>query len=101
MLCTLTRFIFVPTVSIDEVGGTLQLAQLAAASLHGPERVELEAHPQIDRAQRAVTIDTTSEAGRTVALIFLGYVRREFGERAFTSEQVDPSEEYAGREIRT
>ena len=76
------RLAFDPAVSMTEVVGTLELARLAAESIHGVERVVLEAAWSIDRDARTVAIDTTTRAGRTLALVFLGYVRREFGGRA-------------------
>jgi hypothetical protein len=67
------------TVPLAEVQGTLDLARLAAGSLHGPERIELEAPSAIDPATHSVTFDTTTDAGRSLAIIFFGYVKREFG----------------------
>ena len=74
------RFVFGTHVSMDEVEGTLKLAQIATESLHGRGRVELEAPWDTDLRERSVLIDAMSDAGRTLALIFLGYVRREFGD---------------------
>jgi hypothetical protein len=67
------------TVSMAEVAGTLQLARLAAESLHGAGRVELDAAWSLERRSRRVAIDTSTRAGRSLALVFLGYARREFG----------------------
>jgi hypothetical protein len=66
-------------VPMAEVAGTLQLARLAAESVHGAERVELDAIANLDRRDRRVAIDTTTPSGHTLALVFLGYARREFG----------------------
>jgi hypothetical protein len=74
--------VFDRAVSMDEVEGTLELARLAAESLHGTEQVELDVAWFVDRRSRAVTVDTATAAGRTLALIFLGYARREFGNSA-------------------
>jgi hypothetical protein len=67
------------SVPMTEVAGTLQLARLAAESVHGTERVELDAVATLDRRARRVAIDTTTPSGHTLALVFLGYARREFG----------------------
>jgi hypothetical protein len=67
---------------MDEVEGTLELARLAAESLHGTEQVELDAAWVVDRRGRTVAVDTGTAAGRSLALIFLGYARREFGNSA-------------------
>jgi hypothetical protein len=85
------RFDFETCVSMEEVEGTLELAQIAAESLHGRGRVELEASCETDVPERSVLIDARSDAGRTLALIFLGYVRREFGGSAFKMKRVAES----------
>jgi hypothetical protein len=72
---------------MDEVEGTLHLARLAAESLHGEDRVRLDAKFAIDRAAHTCVIDTTCEVGRTLALIFAGYARREFGDDAVRMER--------------
>jgi hypothetical protein len=89
MLKNHIRFTFSPYVPLREVEGTLKLAELAAQSLHGPERVELEAPCESDRGQRSVIISTNTEVGRTLASIFLGYCRREFGYDAVQMERMD------------
>src|SRR4051812_41139968 len=78
-----TRFVFERNVPMRDVSGTLLLARLAAASLHGHERVALETACDLDRSTRTVSINANTDAGHTLALVFLGYVRREFGEDAF------------------
>ena len=76
------RLSFAPGVSMHEVQDTLELARLAAESLHGSERVELELRLDVDVARRSVSIDTGTRAGRTIAMVFLGLVKREFGNEA-------------------
>jgi hypothetical protein len=39
----------------------------------------MEASYQLNKRNRTVVIDAHSEAGHTLALVFGGYVRREFG----------------------
>jgi hypothetical protein len=77
-----TRFIFEPQVPMQEVEATMLLSRLATESLHGFDRVELEASCHVDHRQRSVAIEQNSDVGHTLALIFLGYCRREFGEGA-------------------
>jgi hypothetical protein len=79
---TVTRFTFGPDVSMAEVEGTLRLSRLATESLHGFARVQLEASCSIDHRERRVEIEASTDVGHTLALIFLGYVRREFGSQA-------------------
>jgi len=80
---TFIRFTFAKSVPAAELEGTLHLARLATESLHGEDRVRLEAGFSMDHAAHAVVIDATGEVGRTLALIFRGYARREFGADAF------------------
>lgn len=77
-----TIFRFHSDISMADVRTTLLLAQLAAASLHGDDRVRLQAEATLDVKQRLCRIDTSREVGQALALIFAGYVRREFGEKA-------------------
>ena len=70
------------SVSMSQVSDTFELARLATESLHGPERVELDARWEVDGSTRFVAIDSTTEVGRTLAIVFLGYVKREFGSDA-------------------
>jgi hypothetical protein len=77
-----TQFIFDAEVSMQEVEATLLLSRLATESLHGFDRVELEASAHVDHGQRSVAIEQNSDVAHTLALIFLGYCRREFGESA-------------------
>lgn len=75
-------FLFSVPVSMPEVEATLHLARLAVESLHGEDRVAQETMASVDRASRTCVIDATREVGRTLALVFGGYVRREFGDDA-------------------
>jgi hypothetical protein len=76
------QLLFQPTVSMREVQDTLELARLAAESLCGPERMEVDTHWEVHVAGKRVCIDTATEAGRTLAIVFLGLVKREFGSDA-------------------
>ena len=79
--CQVT-FCFDPAVPLDEVDGTLRLSLMATESLHGYDRLRLEPATSIDREHRTCVIHTTTAVGRSLAAIFLGYARREFGEDA-------------------
>ena len=82
------KFMFKDSVPMMEVEATLRLALLAVESLHGEDRLRLETPAQVDRARRACLVDTTTEVGRTLATVFGGYIRREFGADAFKIEQL-------------
>lgn len=90
MTHTSIRFTFDGTVPIDEVEQTLRLALLAVESLHGEDRVLLETASHVERASRTCVVDTSTDVGRTLALVFAGFVRREFGDEAVTVHFVQP-----------
>jgi hypothetical protein len=77
-----------PLVPMDEVENTLRLARLAVESLHGEDRVAIETVATIDHASRSCLIDTTVDTGRALAVVFAGYVRREFGNAAVRVQRV-------------
>ena len=81
------QFRFGNATPMREVRGTLHLARLAAESLHGVDRMRLEAMYAIDDVAHMVEIDIDSKVGRTLAIVFAGYVRREFGEGAVRMER--------------
>jgi hypothetical protein len=72
-------FSFASDVPMSEVEATLRLAVLAVESLHGADRVHLELRVRVERAARRFVIDTSTEVGRSLSVIFSGYSRREFG----------------------
>ena len=71
-------FKFKEKSSFEEAEGTLRLARLAVESLFGLERTNLEANVTVDRHRRRFAIDVSQRVGRTLALVFAGYARREF-----------------------
>ncbi len=85
---TRVRVSFDPdAVPMDEVRGTLELARLAAESLHGQVAVALDAEYDFDADAGVTIIDTGTAVGRTLALLFVGYCEREFGSRAVRVER--------------
>ena len=78
-------------VAMSDIADTLQLARLATECLHGVESVELDAGASLDLRTRRVSISTTAPSGHTLALIFLGYARREFGGAAVRVRRAAPA----------
>lgn len=72
------RFTFPEPIDLDEVEATLVLSRMAAESLLGPAAVALDAPHHLDRAERVCRIEALGEAGQTLALLFCGYLLREF-----------------------
>lgn len=83
------RYSFPSTVPLDEVEATLLLAIWGAESLHGESQVRLDATHLLDRDLRTCVIEAGSPVGRDVNRLFVGFVRREFGDEAFRVDRVD------------
>jgi len=75
-------FSFGPEVPMTDAEATLRLAALAVESLHGADRIQLELHVRVEREERRFVVDIATDVGRTLAVIFSGYARREFGDDA-------------------
>ncbi len=84
-------FQFDPSVCFDEVSGTFELALLGVESLYGPDRVAMEAVYKVDPDNRSIEVHRSTDVGGTLALMFLGYSRREFGPEAVKMKRVDTS----------
>ena len=68
-----------PSVPFDDAKDTLRLAQIAVQSIYGDQRAEFEAPVASDPVSRLFIVDVRQKAGRTLALVFAGYLRCEFG----------------------
>lgn len=79
-----TTFNFAPAVQMSEVAATLELATIAMESLFGPQRLCLESAYLLDPSNHRVVINVNGEAGRSFVLVFLAFVRHEFGNTAVT-----------------
>jgi hypothetical protein len=90
------RYVFNATVEMEEVEASLLLAVVAAESLHGESQVRLDTSHYLDPIKRACVIDAATAVGRDVNRLFVGFLRREFGEDAFRVERVtEPSPQVA------
>lgn len=84
----LYRYAFTVDVPLEDVEASLLLAVLATESLHGETQVRLDAAHYFDRDRRACVIDAGTTVGRDVNRLFVGFLRREFGEDVFRVERV-------------
>jgi hypothetical protein len=82
-------FTFSPDVSMSEVEGTFELALMTTETLHGAERVALDAVYRIDAETRTIEIDRSTDVGGTLALVVLGFLRREYAPGAFRMRRLD------------
>lgn len=88
------RYKFATTVPAEEIEASLLLAVMAAESLHGEAQTRLDAAHYFEPDQRACVIDADTVVGRDLNRLFVGFMRREFGEEAFQVERV-PAEPVA------
>ena len=89
MIKDVYRYGFQPCVPLEEVEASLLLALMATESLHGEAQVRLDAAHYLDVDQRACVIEAGTPVGRDINRLFVGFLRREFGEDAFHVERVD------------
>jgi hypothetical protein len=82
------RFTFPDPVPIEEVEVSLLLAVVGVQSLHGESRVRLDAGHLFDAEQRRCVIDATTVVGRDLNRLFVGFLRRQFGEDAFKVDRL-------------
>jgi hypothetical protein len=83
------HYSFSPHVPVEDIEATLLLALWGAESLHGEAQVRLDAAHFLDASRRAAVLDARSPVGRDVNRLFVGFIRREFGEGGFQVSRVD------------
>lgn len=75
-------------VDMREVHDTGRLAMMAVESMYGDVLCLLSVQFKTDHAARTVLIDMGTKVGQDLAAIFLGFVRREFGEESVAVSSV-------------
>jgi hypothetical protein len=75
------RYAFAPETALAEIEASLLLAIWGTESLHGESQVRLDASHYLDSAKRACVIDAGTPVGRDLNRLFVGYLRREFGDQ--------------------
>lgn len=83
------RYAFQASVPFEDVEASFVLALMATESLHGESQVRLDAGHAADAEKRSFVVDASTDVGRDLNRLFLGFLRREFGEDAFSVERVD------------
>lgn len=83
------RFAFTEGTDMQEVEDTLILAILAVGCLCGEPAIRLDAGYAINREQRAVAVDGTTETGRAVTRVFTGLSIHEYGDESFSVARSD------------
>jgi hypothetical protein len=82
------KYVFDAAVDAADIETSLLLAMLAAESLHGESQVRLEAAHAWDAEGRTCVLDAGGDVGRDLNRLFVGFIRREFGEDSFHVERV-------------
>ena len=85
------RYVFEPSVAIEDVESSLLLALWGTECLHGAANVRLDASHYLDTDARACVIDAGTRVGKDINRLFVGFVSREFGPDAFRVERVEKS----------
>ena len=83
------RYALCSPVPFPEVMATLDLALIAVESLHGPERLRMDARYSSDAGKKIIVIDAATTVGQALNQIFTGFARREFGEHAIRIERIN------------
>lgn len=63
------------------------MAVNAAESLHGRSLVRLEGLFYLNAKKRSCVVDAVTEVGRTISIIFTGFITDKFGEESFEVER--------------
>lgn len=95
------RYQFSHSVDFADVEVALLLAIFATESLHGESQVRLEASHAVDTERHTCVIDAGGCVGRDLNRLFVGFVRREFGEVSFRVTRIDQIEQSTTQAERT
>lgn len=82
------RYCFAPSVAPEDIEGTLLLAFVGVEALYGESRVRLDAGFSLDPATRVCVLDASTEVGRDLSKLFLGFLRSQLGQDAFRVERL-------------
>lgn len=85
------RYLFPEEIDLDEVESLLVAALLSTEALHGESRTRLEAGHFLDKDQRTLAVDATSQVGRDLNKLLVGQLNRAFGPDEFTVRRVEKS----------
>jgi hypothetical protein len=83
------RYRFPEAAPMEEIEITFLMAVFGVESLHGEVQTCLDAEHLLDLEKRTCVIDASTPVGCDLNKLFAGYLRREFGEDAFSVERLD------------
>lgn len=74
-------------VPAEEIEATILLSLFAVESLHGESQTRLDAAHHFDTERQTCVIDASTPVGRDFNRLFVGFLRREYGEDLFRVER--------------
>lgn len=89
---TICRFKFQDSIHAKDLEETVCKAALLLERLKGKSTVRMDCRYYFDGPQRIVIIDSETEMGREMALLFIALASIELGETTFKLERMPPKE---------
>ncbi|WP_339749222.1 hypothetical protein [uncultured Rubinisphaera sp.] len=87
------RYTFQPHIEFAEVEASLLLSIWSVEALHGEAQVRLDCGHAIDKDERKLVIDASTEVGMDLNRILTGFLQREFEPTDFSIERVTETPE--------
>jgi hypothetical protein len=87
------RYEFLSHVRFDEVEASLALAIGSTEAIHGESQVRLDFSYDLDARARTCLLDAGTPAGLDVNRLFVGIIRKQFGEDAFVVDRLGAPQE--------
>jgi hypothetical protein len=91
MTTNVYRYEFTDAVPAAEIETTLVLSLFAVEALHGESQTRLDVAHAFDPKLRSVVIDGSTDVGRDLNRVFIGFITREFGPGSFRVERIHRS----------
>jgi hypothetical protein len=88
MTLTAFRYTFDDALDMTEVEASFVLAIFAVESIHGESDTRLSGQHAMDLEKRSCVVDASTAVGRDLNRLFVGFLRREFGEDSFHVERI-------------
>lgn len=82
------QYVFKQSVPMTAVESSLILALWSCESLHGEARVQMDTLYEFKPENRHLVVDSGTPVGEDLNKLFVGLLRREFGESAFAVVRV-------------
>jgi len=89
------RYSFAAEAPLEEIEASLLLAIWGTESLRGEAQVRLDASHLLDKELHRCVIDASTDVGRDINRLFVGFLNREFGPDSFEVERVAPRDDAA------